>query len=161
MIEKEIIRNPNVRERNAIEQIVKHKNLDRAAFHEVNKFDYQKIIRKIYYTFFDYEKYPQIQLAYMWTRYRTGLSASEAICEKDFLCWKDYIDSIDTLIEPDDKAVYYLLIDTGWVYEGTLQGIKDVLCDYPEYMEDFYIVPRDYSWIICHCDDGECMVKSN
>lgn len=43
--------------------------------------------------------------------------------------------------------------------EGSLNGIIKVLYDYPVTMEDFYIFPKDYSWLLVHCDDGECMFK--
>lgn len=53
----------------------------------------------------------------------------------------------------------FLIIDGGWVYEGTLAAIKTVLLDYPCYMEDFYLFPKDFGWIIMHCDDGASMCR--
>ena len=36
---------------------------------------------------------------------------------------------------------------------------KEVLKEYPTWMEDFYIFPKNYLWLICHCDDGACMFR--
>ena len=42
--------------RNEIENTIKEENIDRSKFHEVSKFSYESILRKFYYTFFDYDK---------------------------------------------------------------------------------------------------------
>ena len=74
--------------------------------------------------------------------------------------WDEYINKIDLLIpEKDPCILYYFIVDGGWVYEGRLQEIKTVLSDYPMFMEDFYIFPKNYDWLLCHCDDGGCMIR--
>lgn len=147
-------------ERNEIENIIKENNIDRDIFHEVGKSDYEKVIKRLYYSFCNYQKYPEIQLPYMWTRFRKGLKQTELI-RTDWNNWDTYVDNIRYLI-PEDKNMavkYYLVVDGGWVYEGSLNGIIKVLYDYPVIMDDFYIFPKDYSWSLVHCDDGECMFK--
>lgn len=147
--------------RDEIENIVKEKNIDRQTFHEAAKNLYEKVQRKVYYTFCDYQKYPAVQIVpYLWTRFRTDLNSSELIIT-NWDDWDDYIGKIDTLL-PDKTnplTFYYLIVDGGWVYEGTLAAIKTVLHDYPCYMEDFYLFPKDFGWIIMHCDDGASMCR--
>lgn len=143
--------------RNEIENIIKIHNIDRKKFHEVAKNRYQEVLQKLYYSFCDYQKYPVIQLAYMWTRLRKDLNSTDSI-STNWRDWEQYISKIDTLV-PDRNIMvyYYLVVDGGWVYEGRLEEIKMVLSEYPMSMEDFYIFPKDYSWLIIHCDDGACM----
>lgn len=145
--------------RNEIENIIKEKHIDRTAFHEAGKGQFQKVQKKIYYSFCDYHKYPTMQYSYMWTRFRRELKQTELIYT-DWSDWDCYIEKIDSLIpakNPDE--MYYLLVDGGWVYEGTLSGIKQVLHEYPMSMDDFYITPKDFSWLVVHCEDGGCMNK--
>lgn len=149
--------------RNEIENIIKQYNIDRTKFHEVAKNYYDKVIRKFYYTFCDYTKYPSIEqrtcFTYMWTRFRNDLKRTDII-RADWNNWREYIYKIDNLIpEKDLVALYYLIVDGGWVYEGELKEIKKVLLEYPVTMEDFYLFPKDYSWLINHCEDGECMCR--
>ncbi len=145
--------------RNEIEQIIKEQNIDRMKFHETKKDRYEQIICKLYYTFFDYEKYPKIQLPYMWTRFRDTLAFTQPIWT-DWNNWEEYINCIDSLIpEKISTLPYYLLVDGGWLYDGILSEIKKVLQVYPDSMEDFYLFPRDYKWLINHCDDGACMYR--
>ena len=74
--------------------------------------------------------------------------------------WEEYIDYLDRLISVKNPfTFYYLLVDEGWVYEGTLSEIKKVLYEYPDWMEDFYLFSKKYEWLIIHCEDGACMIK--
>lgn len=145
--------------RNEIETILKESHIDRTKFHEASKKYYDKIIRTLYYTYCDYKKYPAIQTAYMWTRFRDHLKMTELI-KTDWDDWEQYIGKLDMLIpENAPTKCYYLLVDGGWVYEGILLEIKKVLLKYPISMDDFYLFPKDYSWLINHCDDGGCMYR--
>lgn len=49
--------------RDEIEEIIKE-NIDRKQLGEYSKFKYEDVIKRFYYTYMDYEKYPQIELAY-------------------------------------------------------------------------------------------------
>ena len=145
--------------RDAIEKIVKEKKINREKCHEVSKCDYQKVINKTYYAFCDYQKYPTIQLSYLWTRLRASLRKSEMF-HTNWDNWQEYVDKIDNLIsDKNPNLQFYLIVDGGWIYEGELREIKEVLYEYPGFMEDFYLVSRDYEWLIIHCDDGACMFK--
>ena len=147
--------------RNEIENIIKKYN-NRKAFHEVDKFYYKKVQHNIYYTFCNYQKYPTIQFAYMWTRLRDNLKTSKLITTdwSDWSDWNTYIDKINLFIpDKNPSTQYYLITDGGWVYEGTITEIKKVLYKMPAFMQDFYLSPKDYSWLIIHCEDGACMFQ--
>lgn len=119
----------------------------------------QKVIREVYDSFCDCQKYPTMQLRYMWTRLRCDLDKSD-LFRTDWNNWNAYIDGIDNLIPDKNPAIlYYLIVDSGEVYETTLSEIKKMLYEYPKSMEDFYLVSTDYKWLIIHCDDGECMFR--
>lgn len=95
----------------------------------------------------------------MWTRFRKELNRTDSI-RTNWRDWKNYISSIDDLVpERNLMAYYYLIVDDGWIYEGRLDEIKKVLFEYPMSMDDFYLFPKDYSWLINHCDDGACMYR--
>lgn len=147
--------------RNEIEHIIKNQKIDRNLFHEVAKWDYERVIRKMYYSFCNYKKYPTVQVSYMWTRFRENLKSTELICT-DWTDWNFYISQIEELLPKKKRSFfYYLLVDGGWVYEGTLENIQRVLKEYPIYMDDFYIMPKikETSWMIVHCEDGACMCR--
>lgn len=145
--------------RNAIESIIKEQKIDRSIFHETGKWNYEKVIRKIYYSFCNYKKYPNIQINYMWTRLRDDLKSSELIYT-DWKNWDSYIEQMKLIIpEKNPSLFYYLLTDGGWVYEGTLKGMEQMLKEYPAWMYDFYLTPKDISWLIVHCEDGACMSR--
>ena len=128
--------------RNEIETIIKTRHIDRTKFYETSKNNYEKVIRKLYYSFCNYQKYPTIQLAYLWTRFRESLNQSNPI-STNWKDWDEYINKIDILIPEKDPAVsYYLIVDGGWVYEGRLLEIKTVLLDYPMSLEVFISFPK-------------------
>lgn len=142
--------------RNQIEQVIKDKYIDRMRFHEVSKSDYQGIINKFYYSFFDYVKYPKIQFNYLWLRFHKRLETAKRLY--GFCDWEKYIDGIDNILPASEiNKQFYLILDYGWVYEGYLQEIKIILKNTEYIMTDFYIVSKKYDWLICHCDDGDCM----
>ncbi len=147
--------------RNEIEHIIKNQKIDRNLFHEVAKWDYERVIRKMYYSFCNDKKYPTVQVSYMWTRFRENLKSTELICT-DWTDWNFYISQIEELLPKKKRSFfYYLLVDGGWVYEGTLENIQRVLKEYPICMDDFYIMPKikEISWMIVHCEDGACMYR--
>lgn len=65
--------------RDEIEEIIKTKNIDRSRFHEFDQHRYNEIIKKFYYTFFDYEKYfPRLPVAENSQRHKKrGCSGAE------------------------------------------------------------------------------------
>ena len=147
--------------RNETEQSIKDLNIDRANFHEVGKLDYEKIIKRFYYTFIDYEHYPEIHLSYLWLHFRDGLTHSgyvqNGIHTKD---WIEFIRRIDEIIPQENRpAEFYYMNDSGWVYEGKLPEIIRVLEDVSNLVEDFYILPKreKFDWVLCYCGDGDSM----
>lgn len=166
--------------RDQIEELIKSKKIDRNKFHEVSKLDWDKIIKRLHYTFYDHQKSQNTYMwkgsqqkdwccqtngrndygwtPYMWLRFRKDLIVADRIREDD---WGEYIENIFNIVpEWDDKTFYYLITDGGWVYEGTLLTIVNILRDYPIDNEEFYLFPKDYSWVITHSDDAECMWRT-
>ncbi|MBQ8569499.1 MAG: hypothetical protein IJ446_09825 [Oscillospiraceae bacterium] len=146
--------------RNDIEEIIKMNNIDRNKFHEADKLSYKKITDKLYYTFCDYNKYPTVQTSYMWTRLRKDCKSTIFAYRSAFSDEKEYFRTVAEEISDEYSDKYlYLITDGGWVYEGVLGEMINVLCRIPPYIEEFYIFPKDNSWLIIHTDDGECMLK--
>ena len=48
-----------------------------------------------------------------------------------------------------------MILSQGWVYEGYIKEILDVLGETDGLLEDFYIVSPEFDWMIAYCDDGE------
>lgn len=145
--------------RNEAEQSIKDLHIDRANFHEVGKLDYERIIKQFYYTFIDYEHYPEIHLNYLWLHFREDLTYSghlqNGFGAKD---WVEFIGKIDEIIPQDNRpAEFYYINDCGWVYEGKLPEIMRVLEDCSNLVEDFYILPKRerFDWVLCYCGDGD------
>ena len=143
--------------RNQIENIVKDERVNRNRFHEVSKLEYEDIIRKFYYTFCDYKKFPTIKLDYLWLRFHESLQSTECKRCRD---WNSYIEEMAELVpaEQQEQKVY-LILDYGWVYEGFLPEIQTVLLNTDGLLEDFYIVSKHYEWVIAHSEDGEAMCR--
>lgn len=141
--------------RDEIEDIVKYQNIDRSRFHEFDKHRYNDIINKFYYTFFDYEKYKNISLDYLWLKLRSDIQFE--IVQSNLLCnWEEYISNIKKYFSAENKT-YYLILSQGWVYEGYISEIQKVLLETTGWIDDFYIVSKKFDKVVCHCDDGDNM----
>lgn len=147
--------------RNEIEQTIKLYHINRNDFHEADKFNYNKIIRKFYYTFCDYPRYhakpEQIEINYLWTNFRKNLQYLWHIsCAFDSCdSWKlstSYIKNATS-----DKEQYYFLTYCGWLYEGTIDCILQLLEEHPFMIYEFYIFPKDYHFAILYDEDSECL----
>ena len=150
--------------RNEIENTIKEENIDRSKFHEVSKFSYESILRKFYYTFFDYDKNirysepKKIDLSYAWLNFRKNLNSSNTIR----LHYDDTdINSIKSLVPDysDDKNCFGIVAE-GWVYEGE---ISEILTAFSEiyFATDFYILSKKFDWVVVNCEDGECLWRVN
>lgn len=145
--------------RDEIEEIIKEENIDRKRFHEVSKFEYENIIRKFWYSFFDYRKKPKIELNYAYIHLHKRLRYSKEIYWRDD--WSEYISNIRTLLpDRNDDERYYLILNQGWVYEGCVSEIISVLTETDGMLEDFYIVSKKYDRMIVYSDDGQSMVAA-
>ena len=148
------------RTRDEVEEIIKENNIDRSEFYEVSKYSYLNILRKFYYTFFDYDRnvryaeQQEINLSYAWLYFRKDLNKSDTICLK----YNDFdIDSIKSLVpEYSDDMKCFCILAEGWVYEGKLSAMLNVI---PEVsmMTDYYIISKKFNWVVVNCEDGECL----
>lgn len=151
------------RVRDEIEEIIKEENIDRNSLHEVSKFSYENILRKFYYTFFEYDKnvryskQKKIDLSYAWLYFRKNLNHSETIRVQ----YDDSdIDAIKSLI-PDysDEKVCFCIVDEGWVYEGEISEILKVFPSEIGIKTDYYIISKKFDWVVVNCEDGECVCR--
>ncbi|MDE6501948.1 MAG: hypothetical protein K2L10_07690 [Ruminococcus sp.] len=150
------------RTRDEVEEIIKENNIDRSEFHEVSKYSYLNILRKFYYTFFDYNRnvryaeQQEINLSYAWLHFRKDLNQSDTI----FLHYNDSdIDSIKSLVsEYSDNMECFCILAEGWVYEGKISAILNVI---PEVfmVTDYYIISKKFDWVVVNCEDGECLYR--
>lgn len=147
--------------RNEAEQSIKDLKIDRASFHEAPKNEWESVIKRFYYTFIDYEKYPKIHLNYLWLHFREDLTYTGHIqYGTHTFGWMEFAGMIDGLIPKKNRpAEYYYINNSGWVYEGKLPEIIQVLGDCSGMVEDFYILPKRprFDWVVCYCGDGDCM----
>lgn len=146
--------------RDEAEQTVKDLNIDRANFHEAPKNEWENVIKRFYYTFIDYKKYPEITLNYFWLRFRDDLVYSHTQHWYHNGDWEEFLGYIDKLIPKKSRSnEYYYINNCGWVYEGKLPEIIKVLGDCTGRVEDFYIIPKRkrFGWAVCYCGDGDCM----
>lgn len=145
--------------RDEIEEIIKEKNIDRKRFYEFSKSRYSEIIDKFYYSFFEYKdrrKPASDELSYLWLRFQKQLNHSKSV----YLDWsyEDFIDSINQVMPDfDESKMYYLILCHGWVYEGYISEIISILVETDRWIDDFYIVSKKFDWLICYCEDGDCL----
>lgn len=140
--------------RDEIENTIKQKNIDRKRFYEVSKFEYEKIRRRFYYSFFEHEKYDTEvdlnNLDYLWLYFHKRLKKSSTRYDVD-----EYIDNIPNLIHNDEKnKKFYLILQHGWVYEGYIPEIISVLNESATFY-DFYIVSKKFNYLIVYSVDGD------
>ena len=151
--------------RNETEQSVKDLNIDRKNFHEAPKNEWESIIKRFYYTFIDYNNYPNIHLNYLWLHFRDDLTYTNHIRygfhSGDWIeDWIEFVGHIDDIIPKEGRpAEYYYINNSGWVYEGKLPEVMKIIGDSSGMVEDFYILPKreKFDWVVCYCGDGDCM----
>lgn len=143
--------------RDEIENIVKDKNIDRTRFHEFSKFEYEKVIKKFYYSFCDYSVCKEISsLSYVWLKFRRNLIKTATVSEN--VGWNNMLNAITEEMEYNWNKKLYLILSDGWVYEGYIDEIITVLGETTGNVEDFYIVSLDFDCMVAYCDDGGCLV---
>lgn len=147
------------RVRDEIEETIKEENIDRSKFHEVSKFSYEKILRKFYYTFFEYDRNSEkkkIDLSYVWLNFRKSLNHSATI--RLYYDERDR-ESVKSLV-PDysDDKICFGIVAEGWVYEGE---ISEMITAFSEvyFKTDFYIISKKFDWVVVNCEDGECLFR--
>lgn len=138
--------------RDEIEEIIKE-NIDRKRFGEYSKFKYEDVIKQFYYTYMNYERYPKIELSYCWLHFRDSIQKEDNIyVDGD---WKRFLHRVGELLEEKEDTKLYMILSQGWVYEGYIKEILDVLGETDSLLEDFYIVSLVFDWMIAYCEDGE------
>lgn len=139
-----------------IEEIIKEKPIDRKLFYEYSKTKYRNIINRFYYAFVDYEKYPKIELSYCWLHFRQELK--EIGCVSEAVGWECMLAKIKESMSYDWNKKLYFILSEGWVYEGYIDNIIDVLNEVDGWLEDFYIVTPQFDKFAAYSDDGQCLV---
>lgn len=144
--------------RDEIEKTIKEENIDRKRFYEVSKFEYKKIRRRFYYSFFEHEKYDTDvdlnNLDYLWLYFHKRLKKSSPRYNTD-----EYTDNILNLINNYEKnKKFYLILQHGWVYEGYIPEIISVLNESAA-LYDFYIVSKKFNYLIVYSVDGDSIYK--
>lgn len=142
--------------RTEIEEIIKEKSIDRKLFYEYPKTKYQNIINRFYYAFADHEKYPKIELSYCWLHFRQELK--ETGCVSEAVGWECMLAKIIECMSYDWNKKLYLILSEGWVYEGYIDKIIDVLNEVDGLLEDFYIVTPHFDRFAAYSDDGQCLI---
>lgn len=148
--------------RDEIEEIIKEKNIDRTRFHEFSKFRYQDIIRKFYYNFADYKNFTpsRIHLDFTYMHLRDNLETNCIDCFFRTYDWIEYMETVRAEISHITEKMY-LIVAQGWVYEGYVNEIFDVLIETDWGVTDCYIVSSKFDWFIAISDieDNVMMYK--
>lgn len=136
--------------RDEIEEIIKEENIDRTRFHEFSKFRYNEIIRKFYYNFHDYKNFTtsRISLYYKFMHLRDNLEVHYIDCFFRTYDWFEYMETVRAEISHITEKMY-LILEQGWVYEGYVNEIFDVLIQSDcGWTTDCYIVSSKFDWFI-------------
>lgn len=135
--------------RDEIEEIIKEENIDRTRFHEFSKFGYKDIIRKFYYNFADYKNFTpsRIHLDYTFMHIRDNLELHCIDCFFRTNNWVEYMETVKAEISYITEKMY-LILEQGWVYEGYVKEIFDVLIETDGGLTDWYIVSSKFDWFI-------------
>ena len=156
IMEKWLEQHKNIQERycsrNEIEEIVKKCSIDRSRFYEYSKNDYTKILKKFYYSFVDYKKFPNFHLNYVWLNFRDNLK--KVYSQFD---WEKALDGIKQYFDRIGSRKLFLILSDGWVYEGYINEIISVVSEIDgTTIEDFYIVSPKFDSFAMFCSDGDC-----
>ncbi|MBR1528306.1 MAG: hypothetical protein IJ642_03250 [Oscillospiraceae bacterium] len=145
--------------RDEIEEIIKEEKIDRKKFHEYSKFNYDKIIRKFYYTFCDYQNFTPsvIPLTHNHMHIRKDLHSIGIAGVLQTCNWTEYLHKIRTEI-PESAGKCFLILSEGWVYEGCPEEIFQVLNETDGWLDDFIILSNRFDWFIIHDDIAECAI---
>lgn len=145
--------------RDEIETIVKNNKIDRIRFHEYSKLGYADIIKRFYYGFVDFEKFPyqKEKLSYLWLHFRKELT-NTILCGGVNSSLENNLHKIDEYLRDRNEEKLFLILSEGWVYEGYPDEMLSVLGSIDFLIEDFYIISTGFTWCIAYCDDGNCSV---
>ncbi|TGY91293.1 hypothetical protein E5329_21705 [Petralouisia muris] len=71
--------------------------------------------------------------------------------------WEGMLAKIKERLSYDWNKKVYLILSEGWVYEGYIDTITDVLNEVDGLLEDFYIVTPQFDKFAVYTDDGQCL----
>ena len=147
--------------RDDIEEVIKEKHIDRTRFHEFSKNDYTEIFKKFYFTFADIKNFPvgKQTLEINRLHFRSDLKKEVIDCFLRTQNWCEYMNTIKADI-PDNEIKLFLLLASGWVYEGKREEMFSVLSELC-YICDFYIISSKFTWFIAvdHLSDNAVIYK--
>lgn len=138
--------------RSEIEKIIKEEKVDRSRFCEFSKFQYENILKKFYYAFSDYTHFTPATLSLNRKRLHirgnlksfslTGVYAAKS--------WTEYLKILKSALPLKKNEKLFLILSTGWVYEGYANEIVQVLSKVDIWIQDFFIVSPKFDWFIAH-----------
>lgn len=79
-------------------------------------------------------------------------------CVSETVGWNCMLAKIKGRLSYDWNKKIYLILSQGWVYEGYIDSIIEVLDEVDGLLEDFYIVTPQFDKFAAYCDDGGCLV---
>lgn len=100
-------------------------------------------------------EYPKVELSYCWLHFRQELK--EIDCVSETIGWECMLAKIKERLSYDWNRKVYLILSDGWVYEGCIDTITDVLNEVDGLLEDFYIVTPRFDKFAAYTDDGQCL----
>ncbi len=100
-------------------------------------------------------EYPKVELSYCWLHFRQELK--EIDCVSETIGWEGMPAKIKERLSYDWNRKVYLILSDGWVYEGCIDTITDVLNEVDGLLEDFYIVTPQFDKFAAYTDDGQCL----
>lgn len=138
--------------RDEIEKIIKEEQIDRNRFHEYSKFNYGDILKKFYYSFTDYSHFAtsEVTLARKRLHIRSSLNCFSIASTYTADNWLEYINLIKAALPLKANEKIFLILTTGFVYEGYTQEMFQVLQKMGDRMDDFFIVSTKFDWFVAH-----------
>lgn len=138
--------------RDEIEKIIKEEQIDRNRFHEFLKFNYEDILKKFYYSFTDYCRFAtsEITLSRKRLHIRSSLNCFSIASTYSADSWLEYINVIKSALPLIANEKIFLILSTGFVYEGYAQEMFQVLYKMDDWMGDFFIVSSKFDWFVAH-----------
>lgn len=142
-----------------IEEIIKENHIDRARFAEYSKTEYQAIINRFYYAFVNYNSTSTVKVQGAWNNIRHSLSKADFISED--IGWYEMLDTMRRSLAMRCDAKCFLLLEDGWLYEGYIEEVNNVLREIDGFIEAFYIFTYDFDFLYVYSSDARGYVLYN
>ena len=135
-----------------IEEIIKERHIDRTRFGEYSKSAYQTVINRFYYAFTDHDSNSTVRVQGAWNKIRNSLSKVDFVSE-DF-GWNEMLTSMKASVLTCCDTKCFLLLDDGWLYEGYIDEIIEVLREIDGFIDAFYIFTNRYDVLFSYSGDS-------